>query len=914
MKEKIEQIAEKIQNHYELEKQENMTNKAVGRCYVSYGNKEQQLWITNLENSGSSKQRRDINNNVIGTDEGKETTYTKDGHPIYKNTKLGEALILFREGRHDVKVENGNTILLEIFNQSTYTSSNSGVTDILIRPTSINQPYSFRKITDILEYKKKFDKRLDDKEEQLGKAIGDEEIDRLTQEYNAIKQEKQAALDKAQSFIRQYAKLRHQPILDPFQERIKRSKIFDGSLIINGGPGTGKTTSLVQRIKFLISRSIKDYKPLTQSQEEILFNEPTCWIFYSPSELLALFLRDSMVKEGLTADKSRVKVWSSHKSDLVKEYKFIDPLTKKPFLVYKNKSQEIGLFSNNANEIKKIMATLEDSYINFQQEKLNKVTEIDVTPFKWKIIGQKIQNDINRRKNTKSIDELIRLFSNLDENFKKETKANSDEYETLIEKVTWRILLTIEKDEERKNTITALLKETKTIEGNEAEEEDEEIDIEKEDFNEKEEDEDTFDFRTELLKKLKPLCRKQALKKFDKNTKFDKKDKELLSLIPEIIEQNEYDSLEQTAYFKKFFERVTKGIVANVFREIPIIYKKHRKEQLRLKSSNWDLTLLEELVKKDNNKRIHSDEQALLLLFANNIVLKLANSFKPQYNSINHPYISGFKNHCKPVIGIDEATDFSVIDLMAMSSFGHPELSSVTLSGDLMQRMTSNGLTSWQDFTEVIPNTKIEDLTISYRQSPTLLSLAKTIYQKSTGQTANYESYMVKDEKEPKPLLFVSENEDDKLQWIADRILEIYKLYGGSIPSIAVFLPEESQLESFANNLGNLDTLADIDILVKACRDGQVLGEPNTVRVFSIKVIKGLEFEAVFFHNIDELPKSIDKEQENGNDLILKYMYVGLSRATFCLGMTTSNELPEGISFVTDSFDKTGKTWKYHSL
>ena len=165
-------------------------------------------------------------------------------------------------------------------------------------------------------------------------------------------------------------------------------------------------------------------------------------------------------------------------------------------------------------------------------------------------------------------------------------------------------------------------------------------------------------------------------------------------------------------------------------------------------------------------------------------------------------------------------------------------------------------------------------------------------------------SYIEKDDAEPKPLMFISPKEDDKLQWIADRILEIYRAHGDSIPSIAIFLPEESQLETFANYLGGLDTLADVGIPVKACRDGQVLGDETSVRVFSIKVIKGLEFESVFFHNIDELQK-----QNLANNLFLRYLYVGLSRATFYLGMTISNELPDEFAFIADSFDKTGKTW-----
>ena len=714
-------------------------------------------------------------------------------------------------------------------------------------------------------------------------------------------EEKKTYLNRAQSFIRKYAELRYQPIPDEKQDSIRRSKIFDGALIINGGPGTGKTTILIQRIKFLIAPTIEEYKALTNSQREILFDQKTSWIFFSPNELLALFLRNNMKLEELKADTERVKVWASHKNELVKAYRFVTE-TKRPFLIY-NKAEGLNLFVYNSKSISNIIEGLNSFFLIFQKEKLNKVLEIDVATFKWKIIGQSIQNYIKDKTNPRNIEELIRLYLNLANNFKRESDSIADEYASIIKVVASRLQVVIQKDAVRRSALFELLKKWKTESQEIDDDDDEETDIEREDFDEKEEL-TAFDFERDFFTKLKSLSRKQALKKFDKSTRFSKRDKELLQLIPEISDQSEYDILGQTAYFKKYFERITKGIVSNILREIPMIYKKYRREQLNSKSTNWNLTMLSNLVSKDKNSRIHSDEQALLLLFVNSIVLKLYKSSQEEYKTINHPYVNGFKYYCKPVIGIDEATDFSIIDLIAIHSFGHPEFSSVTLSGDIMQRMTSEGITSWQDVIEAIPNTEIRDLEISYRQSPTLLSLAKAIYKKSTGQSANYQSYITKDETEPKPLMLISEDEDEKLNWIANRILEIYVAYGGSIPSIAIFLPEENQLEEFAYKLGSLDTLADVGILVKACRNGEVLGDKNTVRVFSIRVIKGLEFESVFFHNIDDLLK-----QELDNDLLLKYLYVGLSRATFYLGLTLSKGLSEGISFIAESFDSTGKTW-----
>ena len=900
MPENIEDIAKSIQRHRDLEIIIGATNNAIGRSHVIYNNVDQQLWLINSENLGGGIPIRDINNNVVGRQNGAGTTYTGDGYTIYKNLKLGEALIRHHEGIHQVQTPNG-VIDLEIFNRATYIASKTDgefATDILIRLSGDVRNYSYRTIAEILNLQRE----IDEVTEQLQNATG-EEAKLLEERLETKEKEKKTYLDKAQSFIRKYAELRYQAILDPLQEEIKRSKIFDGALIINGGPGTGKTTSLIQRIKFLISPSIEEYKQLTQSQKDILFSEKTSWIFYSPNELLALFLRNSMKLEELTADTERVKVWASHKNELMKTYRFVVTETKRPFMIYK-KSQGENFFTNNSKNITNIIEGLDNFYMSFQKDKLNKILEIDLAPFKWKNVGQSIQNYIKGKSNAKSIEELIRLYLTLTENYKNETEGNANEYATLIKQIALRIQVTIQKDTERATALLVLLKQWKTESQDNEDDEDDDAEIDQEDFDEKEEP-IAFDFERELFTKLKSLCRKQALKKFDKNTRFSKRDRELLQHIPELAEQNEYNDLGQSAFFKKFFERITKGIVANILREIPMVYKKYRREQLNSKSVNWNLTILEELVKKDKNSRIHSEEQSLLLSFVNNIVLKISKTFQKQFNSINHPYINGFKNHCKPVIGIDEATDFSIIDLVAINSFRHPELSSVTLSGDLMQRMTSDGITSWQDFTQVIPNSEIKDLKVSYRQSPTLLSLAKAIYQKSTGQPANYESHIEKDEAEPKPLMLVSQDEDEKLQWIAYRILEIYKAYGDSIPSIAIFLPEENQLESFAKKLGNIDTLSDVGIHVQACREGQVLGDKIAVRIFSIKVIKGLEFESVFFHNIDAL-----QNQNLTNDLFLKYLYVGLSRATFYLGLTLSNELSNDISFIADSFDRSGKTWE----
>ena len=96
------------------------------------------------------------------------------------------------------------------------------------------------------------------------------------------------------------------------------------------------------------------------------------------------------------------------------------------------------------------------------------------------------------------------------------------------------------------------------------------------------------------------------------------------------------------------------------------------------------------------------------------------------------------------------------------------------------------------------------------------------------------------------------------------------------------------------------DELAEHNIQVIACREGQAVGQESNVRVFDIQHIKGLEFEAVFFVGIDQLaalhPALFDK-----------YLYVGTTRAATYLGVTCEGALPPAIESLRTHF---GQDWQ----
>lgn len=899
MREQIEEIARSIQRHRELELHCEINNLSIGRSFALYNKDEHQFWL--IHAAAQRIHRRDFLGNVVpGYGYLTNKPLEGDGHSIPRDSKLGGILIQNHEGKHSHSTPSGE-IEIEIFNRASFIPSLTDgefAIDILIKIAGDSRSYSFQNIAKILSLQLE----IDEEKEKLGIATY-EAAKQLIERIEKKEEEKKIYLAKAQGFIRKYAQLRFQPILDPIQDSIRRSKVFEGTLIINGGPGTGKTTSLIQRIKYLISPTIEEEVTLTPKQRDILFNQNTSWIFYSPNDLLALFLRNSMKMEDLIADSERVKVWSSHKNELVKSYKLVDTTTRKPFLIY-NKAHDESLIINSPESVRSIIDDFLAYFLAFQKEKIERVLDIDARPFKWKNTGISIQNFLQKRKKIDNLEDLLRLFFNLNITYKVESEKFSEEYASLIKQVAARIQVEILGDTARAATLSYTLSSwADSLQGLEEDDEGDE-EIESEDFDEKE-DVKAIDSEKNLFVKLKSICRKKALLQFDKNIKLSRHEKELIKIIPEVEIQPEYELIGQLAFFKKYFDRIIKGVIANVFREIPMNYKRFRRGQLNNNNKHFNLNILKDLVENDKNSRIHSDEQALLLYFVNTICYKLAKSYKRQYDNLSHPYLNAYKAHCKPVIGVDEATDFSLIDLLTIESFGHPSISSLTLSGDVMQRMSKNGIRTWSELIAIIPNSEIKNLEVSYRQSPTLLALAQKIYEISLGKEAEYSSYMENDEAEPKPLMLVSENEGEKLNWIADRIIEIYKAYGDSIPSIAIFLPEENMLESFASKLDKVDTLADVGIYVKACRNGEILGDDDTVRVFSIDKIKGLEFEAVFFHNLDAI-----LYQNLSDDLLLQYLYVGLSRATFYLGLTLSKDLTGKLAFLNTSFDGGSTTWK----
>jgi len=106
------------------------------------------------------------------------------------------------------------------------------------------------------------------------------------------------------------------------------------------------------------------------------------------------------------------------------------------------------------------------------------------------------------------------------------------------------------------------------------------------------------------------------------------------------------------------------------------------------------------------------------------------------------------------------------------------------------------------------------------------------------------------------------------------------------MPTIAVLVENEDEMEQLAVVLSGM--VEHLNLPVVSCPRGQVKGQATEVRIFDVKHIKGLEFEAVFFTNVDRLAL----EQP---DLFDRYIYVGATRAATFLGLTVSGDGLPGV-------------------
>lgn len=923
----LQDVLESIDSHCTVENKEGYRNLSIGRGEIIMdGYKDPKvMWFLNSEQTYSHKTG---NKEFYKGKLNKETV-------ISKNRQFARIILQNFKGRHSCMFMNEKVNTFEIKNSAHYTNNGRVVSNVYVGISEMkdwNYYSTLRSaLSSLVEAEKDIETKriaeakvaqeleeLKRKQVEQARVLAEQERIRLEEETRKKEEEKRRLAEeiaKAQSerdlilkktseataSIRQQVSLKRNPVLDESQDRAKFSNIYNGvAEVINGGPGTGKTTTMIQRLKFLIDKDdIEDYIEnnddchLSKSQLEVIASSADKWIYFSPTDLLKRYLQDNMSYEGLPKAIQRTNVWKDFLKNAVRdEYHLAGQDCSFEFA--KRRLEDAKIFKGDHIAI---IENFSDYYIQQIKEKFIKISKIDTSKFEWKILGSIITREcakIESITNMKGLVSFLVRLEGIDQNIAiggKTIKSGSEitsSYNADIKNLSDKCVALLKRDDHKYNEVIEYIKTLAKQPSSDLDDVDDIDDVEQ----------DYGDLSLSLFNKINSLLKKLCLKLHDSSVKLTVAQKVLCELIRDYIYEEDLTKLADSAYFVKHIQPTLKGFNHYALSRIPQYYKAYRKGMPDHHKEQWDAAILTEIVDQGKNKPLLCQEQSLLVGFINNIVKTLHAVSKDKFNKSTHKYVDAYTNLCSPVVGIDEATDYSLIEFYGIKSFGHYEVCSYTLSGDVMQLMKDDGIRDWNVLNHplLFENLDIHNLNISYRQSAELLALADKIYQIERGVPSPYECFF-KDSDTPVPLWFEDDDIDNKAEWISERVIEITKIYN-CVPTIAIFAKDKKRAEELKESLDECDNLVKAGIQVKVCSDNTLEGE-KTLRIFPIDQVKGLEFEAVFFYDIDEIEET---------SLINRYLYVGISRASICLAVT-SNGKSDKITDMLRQYFKTGSTW-----
>ncbi|MBB57476.1 MAG: hypothetical protein CMM42_09640 [Rhodospirillaceae bacterium] len=689
--------------------------------------------------------------------------------------------------------------------------------------------------------------------------------------------------------------LRDQPILDRHQDEVFRMPI-NSQCFLSGPPGTGKTTTLIRRLgqktdSLALEESDGEARMVRQVEGDTGRSHISSWILFSPTELLRQYVKEAFAKEGLAASDEHIRTWEDYRRELARDH-----------LGLLRTGAGTGPFVERSNEDHLHPNTIEDAawHDDFR-------AHLDETNAHELALDSEWLLKCDSAELQAMGDSLLQILNSAKRNFYAHTLKGVSELipeirdaisvrTTAIDRILTRTRNTITySDRDFPDLLREQISRQLASESPEVEDE-EDIDAALDDD----------EARASEPQAGRPVNRQQALSRFERSLKALAKAKArkrqvseksqdgmlLAWLGPKRIPSDEDLTtlgklIEEQGRLRKF-ERLERLFLRSISQK----YKRFRID--RTKENRW----YQSAPTKPSD--IHWKELDLLVLSTLQIANELLSTYRKQSGEDlpSTGPLSVIRYLQRAQILVDEATDFSRVQLASMFELAHPLIRSFFMCGDVNQRLTSWGIKSNEALDWLNTPIQRKSITVSYRQSRRLVELAKDV-AKLGG--AHAEDIVLPDRLDAEGVTPVwqhgLENYSDTAKWLTHRIQEIDQIVQKGT-TIAILVNTEAQVEPLATEL-NVH-LEEINLSAVACKDGMVVGNDRDVRVFNLRHIKGLEFEAVFFIDLDE---TID----NHPDLFSKYLYVGATRAATYLGITFHGDTPGLMAPLSSHF---GSHWQ----
>ena len=679
--------------------------------------------------------------------------------------------------------------------------------------------------------------------------------------------------------------LRDQPILDHYQGEVFRLPI-NSSLVLLGPPGTGKTTTLIKRLaqkRTPDGLTDDETEALTRSGLSSSVSGLDGWAMFSPTELLKQYLRDAFTREGVPATPENLRTWQKQRLELGRgPLRILRAQSSGRFLLDEHTTPLTDRSSPTVTELQaEFEAFFNDGVFDRGRQSLEHLRAHANEPLKL-LLGAPF--GFFDRVRTPSPRELAGALdqSDLHAELQRLQKENRDELRGMGNRLVRQHPALLD---EMVDALPQLLGDAG--EGDEPEDDD---GLDEAAPNTTDSENERVKCAQLLLSVIRGRSRSLAAQRGAPRGRVGRALKMMGTRLPPTEQMQALGACLVTTGHVRTLAQLPRTLVMGA----PVWFDRFRRTkapQERFFTSEVDSWI--------DRKRVSVDEvDVMILTMLRNARLLLEANRGHLVARSRYDWLESIKDHYLPQVFVDEATDFSAVQLACTVEISDPRLRSWFACGDLNQRITVEGVRSRPEFDRLgeLAGRPIAMRRVNraYRQSKKLQELASALAVDDLGPDLEDPGF---EEAADLPPQLAEDCRGANLgAWLTSRITEVEKRTG-YLPSIAVFVHDEGEIDSLVAQLG--PRLAGNNIPVAGLKDGRAVGDVSEVRVFDVRHVKGLEFEAVFYVGIDRLANRLP-------ELFDRYFFVGISRAATYLGVTCEGALPQNLETIRSHFETGG--------